>query len=285
MARALADVPASDFQRPPGIVEHEICVDSGTRPSPHCPRRRVEQFAEHQPPLDETHDLWQALGIDRVSGLRSNPFCPDNVDEKVFFVVPAEEEEAREWALTHGYEQPPEEFCTQGTQPVVSITSPIQDETLSQGLVPVLGQVQVPSFKHYEVTYGIGSDPQGWGWVSGPHLAQVTDGELTVWDTTHLKPGLFTLRVVAFTQEGAAIEDRVIVNIGGPTPTPTATVTPEPPTSTPVPPTPSPSATATPLPEPTATAEPPTLTPPAEATTTPERSAPTPTPSQVPAAP
>lgn len=277
MARALANVPAGSFQRPSGIVEYEICADSGTRPSPHCPNKRVEIFADYQPPLDETHDLWQAVGLDRLSGLRANAFCAANVDEKVFFVVPPEEKEAREWALTHGYEQPPEEFCTAGTQPIVNITAPLQNETISQGLVSVRGQVQLPNFKHYEVTYGIGSDPQGWGWISGPHLAQVTDGELTVWDTTNLKPGPFTLRVVAFTNDGAAVEGRVIVNVGGPTPT--ATTIPEPPTSTPEIPTLPPTATLTPTPAPvpTETPEPPTAVPPPDASPTPERAAPTPT--------
>ncbi len=256
MTRALANVPPSNFERPPGIVEHEICADSGTLPSPHCPNRRLEIFTEHQPPLDASYDLWQAVGIDRLSGLRANEFCPDNVEEKVFFVVPPEEKEAREWALTHGYEQPPEEFCTEGTRPQVTITSPLHNETVPQGLISVRGQVQLPNFKHYDVTYGIGTDPQAYGWVSGPHLAQVADGELTVWDTSHLKPGPYTLRVVAYTHDGAVVEAKVIVNVGGPTPT--ATATQAPPTNTPVFPTLPPIFTSTPEPtsEPTATPTP-----------------------------
>jgi penicillin-binding protein 1C len=284
MTRALASVPPSTFERPPGIVEHEICVDSGTSPSPYCPSRRLEIFAESQPPLDASHDLWQAIGIDRLSGLRANEFCPDNVEEKVFFVVPPEEKEAREWVIARGYEQPPDAFCTEGTRPQVSITSPQYNETIPQGLVPVMGQVQLPNFEHYELTYGIGTDPQGWGWISGPHLAPVADGELTVWDTTHLKPGLFTLRVVAYSQDGAAVEARVIVNVAGPTPTATqetptptalvptltppilATIPPILPTLPPIFPTQSPTATPTPeaivpTPESEATPAPEPITP------------------------
>jgi len=299
MTQALADVPPSNFDRPPGIIELEICADSGTLPSPYCPSRRTEIFAEQQPPLDASHDLWQVIGIDRLSGLRANEACPNNVEEKVFFAVPPENKAAVEWAIARGYEQPPEEFCSTVAQPLVNITSPQHNETIPQGLIPVRGQVQIPNFEHYDVTYGIGNDPQGWGWVSGPHLAQVTDGELTVWDTTHLKPGLFTLRILAYTQDGVTVEGRVIVVVEGPTPTatvetpvPSPVLATAPPTDTPTPiPTatlpPTATATATLTPEPATSTPPPTDTPSIEPaptfTTVPEPSpTETPTPTATP---
>jgi hypothetical protein len=227
----------------------------------------MEVFAEQQPPLEASHDLWQAVKLDRLSGLRANEFCVENTEEKVFFVVPPEEKEAREWAIARGYEQPPEEFCTAGSRPQVNITSPLNNEAVPQGSVSVRGQVQLANFDRYEVTFGVGTDPQGWGWVSGPHLAQVADGELTVWDTMHLEPGLYTLRVVAFTRDGVTVAARVIVNIVAPDPTatttplPTETPTPTPlltetPTPTPITPTPETTPTPTSIPEPSPTSQP-----------------------------
>ena len=281
MTRALENVPPSDFQRPPGIVEWEICADSGTRPSAECPNRRMEVFAENQPPPDASQDLWQTVLLDVFSGLRANEFCMENTVEKVFLLVPPEESAAREWALAHGYEQPPAEFCSGETRPQVNIISPLHNESIPQGLVSVRGQVQLPNFAHYEMTFGVGTDPQAWGWISGPHLAEVVDGELTVWDTTNLAPGLYTLRVVAFTHDGANIESRITINVVAPQPTatptkelpaftpivptqlPTYTPLPTAPTATPtlepaatITPTIEPVATATPLPEPAATATP-----------------------------
>jgi penicillin-binding protein 1C len=254
MSRSLADVAPSNFVRPPGIVDLEICADSGTLPSPYCPTRRMEIFAEQQPPLDASHDLWQAVKIDRLSGLRANEFCAGNIEEKVFFVVPPEEKEAQEWAIARGYEQPPEGFCTEGSRPQVNIFSPLNNEVVPQGFVAVRGQVQLPNFERYEVTFGVGTDPQGWGWISGPHLAQVADGELTVWDTTHLEPGLYTLRVVAFTRDGVTVEARVVVSVVAPEPTATTTPLPtETPTLTPEA---TLTPTATPTPEPSPTFEP-----------------------------
>jgi penicillin-binding protein 1C len=274
MTQALVNVPPSLFQRPDGIIEQEICADSGTVPGPHCPNRRMEVFSQDQPPPDARHDLWQAVSLDALSGLQANEFCTDNVYEKVFFVVPPEEKEAREWAIANGYEQPPETFCSGETRPLVNITSPLHNEALPQGLIQVRGQVQLPNFAHYNMEYGVGGNPQAWGWISGPHLAQVSDGGiLTEWDASGQPPGLYSLRVVAFTQDGASVQAQVVFNIvpsrpkvtaAPPTPTPTPPL----PTDTPVPtsmptetPTPTPIPAETPTPEPALPTPEPTATP------------------------
>jgi membrane peptidoglycan carboxypeptidase len=266
MTQALVNTPPSLFERPPGIMEQEICLDSGTSPSEYCPNRDTEVFSQDQPPLDASHDLWQAVLIDSVSGLRANEYCMENAVEKVFFVAPPE---AREWAVAHGYEQPPEEFCSAESRPQVSITAPLHDEVVPQGKVSVYGQVQLPNFKHYDVLYGVGTNPQAMGWVSGPHLAQVpAGGLLTEWDTSSLSPGPYTLRVVAYTHDNVSVQAQVIVNVASfskatvaPEPTPTLpppTYAP-PPTDTPLPtalPTDTPPPTALPTDTPSPTPEP-----------------------------
>ncbi len=274
MTRALAQlgIPPSDFARPAGIVEMEICADTGAQPSPACPNRRTEIFAEGQPPLDASHDLWQMILIDRASGLRANELCPADVEERPYFVAPADDKAVLEWALARGLEQPPTEFCVAAAQPLVRITAPGSGEAVPQGMIAVRGDVQLPNFEHYELTFGIGDDPQGWGWISGPHLAPVADGELTVWDTTRLSPGPYTLRVVAFASDGTNVEARVLVNVVGPEPTPSET-----PTETPTPELPTPTPTETPTLE-TPTPELSTPTP----TETPTLETPTETPTETP---
>jgi penicillin-binding protein 1C len=252
MELALVEKPVQDFVSPSGIEQHEICVDSGTQPSEHCPRRRTEIFASDQPPLGPEHDWYQMVSIDTFTGQLSNEFCPDHVMEQVMVVIT--DEQGREWAQAEGLPLAPLEYCTAGTVvPHVNITSPNLDSEV-YGIVPVVGTVTIPNFDHYEVQYGVGANPQGWGWISGPHLAQVRDGRLTEWDTTHLAPGLFTLRVTAWDNQGHRIEGRTQCYVGAPSPTPTDT------------PTPTPTSTATPyiLPTNTPTLEPtwtPTLEP------------------------
>ena len=282
MEAAHANLPVLRFPRPSGIVTQEICAGSGARPTSHCPDRKVDVFARGQPPLDESHDWYQMLKVDAFTGLRANEFCPDHIVDVLMLDI--RESRGREWVASHpeqfaGLPLAPLEECGEGTiQPDVRITDPMAGAAV-HGVVPVYGTVQLPNFDRYEVQYGIGDDPQGWGWVSGPHLAQVRNDILTHWDTNQLAPGVFTLRVRAFDTHQHAVEARVQVEVVGPTETPTPTPSPTPEVT--------PTATPTPTPEevetPTPTASPaPDSTPPSEASPTPS---PSPDPTSTPAPP
>jgi hypothetical protein len=156
--------------------------------------------------------------------------------------------------------------------------------------VPIFGTVVMDNFDHYQFEFGIGWDPGGWGWISGPHEAQVTNGQLGEWDTRGLNDGPHTLRLTAFGKGGGRTEFKVhvIVQNNGPTPTPTATPGPTEtfaptPSETPLlvptlpPSTSTPTPSLTPIPfTPTATATP-------IATTLPLLPTDTPTPSVTPA--
>jgi hypothetical protein len=262
MEAAHADLPARDFVRPPGIVEHEICADSGARPTEYCTRREKELFAQDQPPLDEEQDWYQMVQVDAITGLRANEFCPDHVAEQLMVVIT--DERGREWAQAHpeyfaGLTLAPLETCSEGTErPQAFITAPAPGSTV-HGVVPVIGTIQLPEFDRYEAQYGIGGNPQGWGWISGPHKAQVRDGTLTEWDTSHLSPGLYTLRITAFDRQQHRVEARLQVYVAAPTETPTPVQPPTPTAEPTLPPTltpaPSPTSSPTPIPtvEPTAT--------------------------------
>jgi hypothetical protein len=254
------------------VVEHEICADSGALPTEYCPSRRWEVFAEDQPPLDQSNDWYQMVKVDAFTNLLVNEFCPNHVIEQLMAVI--SDPRGREWAqahpeLLHGVPLSPIEFCDESTgRPEIFISQPSTGVTV-QGIVPVFGTVQMPNFDHYDVQYGVGASPQGWGWISGPHLAQVRDGWLAEWDTTHLKAGEYTLLITAFDRNQYRVEARVRVYVENPTPTPTMTATP---TETP---TPSPTPTLGVTPSPTVAQTPertPTVTPLATAT-----QAPTPT--------
>jgi membrane peptidoglycan carboxypeptidase len=289
MERAHEGLPPHAFPRPAGIVEEEVCTFSGTEPSPYCPERGREVFSVDNPPPDEEEAWVREVEIDANSGLLANEFCRSNVTSKVMVVVqnvedPKGREWLRRWATERGMEIAPDRACTgDGEAPRVEITQPASEEEV-YAYVEIYGTVDLPDFDRYEITYGMGRNPQGWDWISGPHLSLVRDGILGVWQIPDdLTPGMYTLRITAYNKQGARFEARQTVDVIGPTPTPTseATATPEATaTGTPTP-TPQPSATptATPqvtaTPQPTATTEPPTPTP--SATPTPEAVAPTPT--------
>ncbi len=253
MEVALRGKPVRDFVRPPGIVEMEICADSGAQPSPYCPRRRMEIFAADQPPLGPEHDWYQ--------------WC----NGQVMVVIP--DPQGWEWAQTQDWGGLPlapfrRVLAGAGGAPGLHLL-PFPDATV-YGVVAVMGTVSVPNFDHYNVEYGLGENPIGWGWVSGPHLAPVRDGQITVWDTTFLAPGVYTLRVTAWDRLGRTYEARVRCLVAPP-PTPTPAPTDMPtlmPTETPTPTLPPPTETPTPtLPPPTETPTPP---PPTETPSLPE---------------
>lgn len=286
MERALASRSVVDFPRPEGIVQAEVCADSGTRPSPDCPegRRRWELFASGQPPLGPENDFYRRINIDLWTGLEANEFCPDAAEEQFYVVIEDEggrrwiEETAsgRQWATERGISfeerpgdsyprlrQPPTQACSLETpRPRVRLTTPTAGQTVT-GELALYGEVNAPNLRGYQVEYGIGLDPQGWGLVQERTSTPVEAGQIARWDTTQVKDGEFTLRVIIYgppNRDGAEVqfEFRVAVEVRNPTPTPTVT--------------PTPTATSTPT-------QTPTDTPTATQTATPSL---TPTPSQTP---
>jgi penicillin-binding protein 1C len=269
MRRALEGKPVLDFPRPPGIIEMDVCADSGTQPSGYCPARRNEIFAADQPPRGPEHDWYQLVRIDAASGLLWVEGCTSGVIEKVMAVVPPE---GVEWARQNGLEVAPIDTCIAGpTASVVRISSP-PDGGVVDGIVSVIGTATMPDFESYDLQFASAVSPGQWRWISGPHLAQVVDGQLAAWDATGLEDGEYILRIVVHAQSGGSTEARVrvFVNRGVvptdiPTPGPSATPTPEP-TETPIvlptlPPsteTPTPETSATSSPTPTATGTNPT---------------------------
>ncbi|MBN1877748.1 MAG: transglycosylase domain-containing protein [Anaerolineae bacterium] len=275
MTRAHEGLPVHTFSRPAGVVEREVCKLSGTEPSSSCPERQLEVFSLSTLPPKSEQDWFQEVELDGNTGLRANDFCRTHEVIKVMldltYVADAGGRKwLRDWGPAHGYEIAPETYCTASSDvPVVTITRP-QEGAEAFGLLELYGTVDVPDFEHYEITYGVGEDPGGWGWISGPHLTRVRDDLIGTWNIPReMEPGVYTVRILAYNTFGAQFEARVSVNVVGPTPTPTPlptstslpTVTP-PPTATPLPTaTPPPTATSlptlivvvtdTPLPSPT----------------------------------
>lgn len=288
MARAHEGIPPHSFPRPAGVTEREVCALSGSEPSPYCPETRTEVFSVDNLPPEPEADWFQEVEIDTNSGLLANAYCRSNVIARVVVRLeqiadPDGQAWLQQWAMDRGIAIAPQRECTSAEQPPeVMIASPVPGQEVYQ-YVEILGTVDLPDFDRYEITYGVGNNPQAWEWVSGPHLALVRDSILGVWQIPgDFTPGAATVRVIAYNTRGAQFEARQPVTVigptptptptatatGTPTPTPTVTPTPEPitptptPTATPTPtgatitvtpsPTPSPTNTATPTPTPTA---------------------------------
>jgi hypothetical protein len=239
MTLALADQPVEDFVPPPGVRQFEVCADTGTLPSSACPARRMRWFAEDRPPLPPEKDLWQIVRVDRNTGQPANEFTPpDAIEERAVKVYP---ERYRAWAEANGLPQPPAQQPTDpANQPQLAIRVPFEGETVS-GVVPVYGTVNVPNLVSYELQYGESHDPGAFSApFAGPYGGQVIEGPLGQWDTTGLREGPHTLRLVARDANGGIFETRVRLFVAQQQPTPMPTLQPTPaPAETEVPPFPS----------------------------------------------
>jgi penicillin-binding protein 1C len=250
MEAALANRPVLDFVRPDGIVEREVCAWSGAQASQYCPDKRVELMVADQPPPPPDQDVFQMLNCSGV--------------EQVVLLVP---DNVYDWAAKQGYPFP---VATRGRcmpsgqhgDTTIFFTSPTDGATVS-GRVPLMGTVTMPNFEHYDLVFSRGWDTNTWEWISGPHQAQVTDGQLGEWNSLDVPDGDYTLAIQAYGQGGGRTEYKVRVRVQNNAP---ATPTPQPlPTATPLPlptETPLPLPTETPVPLPTETSTPePTATP------------------------
>ncbi len=304
LEEALRDQPVRDFAMPPGIETVEICPISGKLHTDKCPPAQKEIFLSGTAP-NETCDIHVDVRICSVSGQRTSEFCPQNVVRTQFFEVYPPE--YRSWAEANGRPQPPSEICqVHRRAPRVEITQP-RDGELVEGIVPIYGSARIDDLAYYEVQYGIGELPIGWGQVTRNTMS-LEDGVLATWDTRQLENGLHAVRVMVFDHYGnSAASPAVRVRVANPTPTtsptptttptaiitatatvthtstPTASETPES-TTTPTitPPTHTPSA---PTPTATTTSPPPTATPTLTGAPSPlpsETPTPTATPSQAP---
>ena len=145
-AHELLDLPATRFQRPPGVVERELCWPSGRLPSELCPHinRYSGLFAEDVLPRDEEElaemadSWWQMVRIDTRTGLLATETTPSAfVAEELRLVMPRDEiylhdyygEETmvwdglREWALRNG---------------IATLLAPTEDSSSAEALVSVI---------------------------------------------------------------------------------------------------------------------------------------------------
>jgi hypothetical protein len=104
MELTLLGRPAREFERPPGIIELEICSLSGLLPTPYCPHTRTELFIAGTEP--RLYDTWyQPFTIDSATGfLADGNTPPERVETRVYISLPPE---AREWARQQGWPEPP----------------------------------------------------------------------------------------------------------------------------------------------------------------------------------
>ncbi len=164
--KALEGKPATDFVRPPGVIEAEICTTTGRAPSPSCPpdKRRRDVFKSDQGPLPADELVEHQVEVGDPNATLQPTAVPQAAE--------------------------------------ILISEPANGGVVARGPVSIRGTVNLPGFQQYVVEYGEGDNPGEWKWISGPHLSPVSNDQLTTWSTDGLAAGRYTIRVTARTDGG-----------------------------------------------------------------------------------
>lgn len=183
-----------NFQRPPDIVEMEVCAISGLLPNPHCPHRVKEIFIKGTEPTTYCN-VHQAFLINKANGKLATVYTPPElVEERVYEIYPPE---AADWVRMAGIPQPPTVYddsygpVPQGGDVAILNPSPY---SYVRGVVPIIGNAKSPNFMLYRLEVGKGLNPSAWSQIGGDHYNQVDNGVLEYWDTSGLE-GLYTLQL------------------------------------------------------------------------------------------
>jgi membrane peptidoglycan carboxypeptidase len=222
MTAILANVPPQNFPVPPNVGQTTICADFGTQDFEGCVTRRPELvFAPNPPPPADS--IFRVARVDSFTNLIANEFCPEYVEDKIFLNIddpsafawlnntPAGQAWARQRNLQLPLAPPPSEACRPGMErPNVSLASPLP-QGIVNGVVQIVGTINMPNFARYEIELGVGHSPQGFTRVDGPYnqLPSMPNTILGGWDSRSRPDGAYTLRLVVFDQQGRRLEASV----------------------------------------------------------------------------
>jgi len=234
------------FEQPESIEQHEICRVSGTKPSDKCSLRRMELFAQDQPPEESSEDLWQEIAIDTWTNLKASSACSEFTEEKLTLNVSekwavkwlTENENGKKWLEENGFSKPiiftPERECTgDDPRPTIVFVGLENDMSISSSPLDIYAVVNATEgFESFKLQYGIGNNPAKWKELLNTDNQYTIPTKLISWDVTEANAARVTLSIVVRSKQGTEAEKRIQLNLDLPTPTPTIT---PPPTETPVP--------------------------------------------------
>ncbi len=224
MTYAHRNLPVKDWTEPADMVRVAVCNESGLLPTDLCERRHTELFIKGTEPT--TYDnVYQTYEIDRRTGQLAGPNTPpDQIDHKVYRVLPSVAADwTREQSEAGNFEQPPlPEASATVTETVftddeVAIARPTLYGYVG-GMTDILGNARGGDFRLYQLHFGQGLEPSEWQQIGPDHYNQVDKGLLETWDTTALS-GAYTLRLSVVENSGNVRQVTTPVTIDNKPPT------------------------------------------------------------------
>lgn len=259
----LTENAPSNFTRPDGIIEKQVCVYSGAEPSEYCPKTRMELFAADTLPPDKDDDLWKKVNIDTWTNLQASNACEGYTKEQL--VLNVTDKWAKKWLegtaqgeawLTEvGFKKPiiylPKRECrADDPRPTLLFLGLEDKQVITTDTLDIYAVVNATqNFKDFYLEYGVGKDPTEWKMLVEPGGSPSDEPQkLLTWDTTKVEVGNVTLRLFMRSTNDGHAEKLLRLKIQVPTRTPTPTKTPKPTKTPTMTPTETPTPTVTPTP-------------------------------------
>ncbi|KAB8143843.1 PBP1A family penicillin-binding protein [Chloroflexia bacterium SDU3-3] len=205
--------PIRAFERPKGIVDAQVCADTGALASQGCAGGTVEErFIAGTEPSQQDSQTQTVRVAGDGSCLAASYTPPDQVRMKQFPLYP---ERYREWARQRGIPQPPTAYCPppagDAAGSLASIALPSASAVVTTSQVFVSGTARGP----FTLDVGKGDSPSGFSRINAG-ASPIGGGVLGVWDAGGLAPGSYTLRLRVRTPEGVDAETRRTVVVARP---------------------------------------------------------------------
>jgi membrane peptidoglycan carboxypeptidase len=215
MEAALADTPASSFERPDGLSTVDTCTPSGLRATDACGRKVKNLLPDASAPR-KADDWWQKVKVDIRNGMLATEMTPPAfVQERFGLAIPGSvqgfaRDQALEWTKVINASVVPTDRSN-GQSPV-EISSPKSGASV-KGIVYVYGKADTPDFAAYRLEYGAGVAPSSWNLVTRSTERPVNNG-LGLWNTADLPDGAYTLRLVLEDKTRGELITSVTITIG-----------------------------------------------------------------------
>jgi len=202
MRTVLRGVPKQEFERPPGLVQIEVCQLSGLLPTESCPYRRYEWFIEGTQPI-QSDNFYREVVVDAGNGSLADASTP--LERRVTRVVLDLPAQAEPWARSQGL-------------PLYSDLVVAGDNSSPSPLAALPLQLVSPADGSlYRLATGMPSDAQRIRlqavgeaglrevsfWVDGALVARLSEAPYEAW--WMLQPGFHRVWVEAVRQNGERV--------------------------------------------------------------------------------
>lgn len=213
MAWAAAGAPETEWPRPPGLRQVEVCAVSGRPPSPAADCSIVREWFIPGTEPSTVDAMTRELAVNRETGRLATVFTPPQLVERRTYIDYPPEAEA--WARETGIEPRPTEYDTIRRVPTRSGGAELTVEPWStvSGQWSVTGSAGGEEFAYYRLAYFPGLLPEAMQTLVARGETPVESAELGVWDTTLLEDGLYTLLLTVVHGDGTFDEVAVPVTV------------------------------------------------------------------------